>query len=186
VLATCILRGGVCARVKRSGHCYSPLSLPLSPRLVAAWLKDQLGKNLDMFASLSLASLAVISHMRQNLLVSSKLFSLPRLLPPIAAFRGDPAAIAHYVHASPDAQPAPMARVTRQFPVVAFVVWLLNGFPGQLALLTAYLWFVSKKQMVLTECVWMVTKACFGPAVLMIFLRCVLWLSRTSPAGLRM
>jgi hypothetical protein len=157
-----------------------------------------------MFAPLALASLAVITYLRQNLVISSSLFSLPRLLPPrvctrslwdtytggvadaaAGAFNPLPGAqtAAAPLHlptqaaAATDAQPQEMSFGSRSRDFFAYIVWLLNGLPGQLAALSIFLAFVSKTRIPVSTCyslgafttvqvVYCAFTACSLPAVL--------------------
>ena len=120
----------------------------------------------QLFAPLALAALAVLTYLRQNLIVSHRLLSPPRAFPPNLT---GGAARDYFTHlySAPDVPDAPLTDLRPLHRRLAMFAWLYNGFLGQGAIVAAYLAFIATPNMRFLECVGHVARAVLLPALAM-------------------
>jgi hypothetical protein len=131
---------------------------------------------LAMFAPLALASLGLITYLRQNLIISSRLIGPPRLLPPKSS--GTIVAEKYQENTSQRNNCCTSWRET--------VVWLFTGFPGQASIFMLFLALVSHKRMSVLTCLSICIRAVIAPASLMALYRLLSWIAQTSYASILM
>lgn len=125
---------------------------------------------IQMYAPLALASLALLTYLRQNLIISSRLRggSTLRLLPP----RATGVVAAQLTHdktgagAGASMAASPNGRAAHAGWKLTFVS-VLNGLPGQLLVFVLYLALVSHRRLPVWTCFTLVLKSVAAPAVLM-------------------
>jgi hypothetical protein len=153
-----ILKGQVEAAMQASAHAVD----------VAAAFKPGLGGRggfLDAeasatarFAPLALASLAVITYLRQNLVVRESL-GFFTWLGYAEAPRSDDSPFTHALRRTEGGQRASMR---------VWLLMLLTSLPGQLLAVVAYLAYVSHGRLTFTTCAWIVAYAVALPCAVMV------------------
>lgn len=139
-----------------------------------------------LFGPLALASLATVAILRQNIVVSHKLFSIPRFKLGALFSRSEPLPWQYDGRHAMDAHnrvgkaaagtpmPPPTSKTTLMERVAAslpHIVWLMNTLPVQLLVLSMYLAAVSIRDFTTVESVRAVASALAGPTVIMLVLR---------------
>ncbi|KAA0163094.1 hypothetical protein FNF31_02917 [Cafeteria roenbergensis] len=161
---------------------------------VAVWVGVHLAPDSDLagdkeamrgFAVMAVASLALVSYLRQNLIISEEITIRPRLLPPAAYEALAPdvagpgaadAATAPSVHALPGpASPSMRSGLHRALPMA---VWVLTGLVAQVAVFLGLCQLLTRNHLSLAAVVWRVCSACLVPAAAMGAYRLLLTLQR--------
>lgn len=146
-----------------------------SARAGAGSSSSYVAAGIQMYAPLALASLALLTYLRQNLIISSRLRggSTLRLLPPRATgvvaaqmMQGKAGAAVAASGAGAAIAASPNGRAAHAGWKLTFVS-VLNGLPGQLLVFVLYLALVSHRRLPVSTCFTLVLKSVAAPAVLM-------------------
>jgi len=143
---------------------------PLDGAAAAAQSARDIAAGLRMYAPLALASLALITYLRQNLIIARHLVGPPNVLPP----RGRGVLAAEAQAAGAGAAKGAARSSSWQMSLL----WLLNGLPGQALIFTVYLALVSRRRLDMLACLFIVLRAVAAPALLMLVFRGLVWLSQ--------
>jgi hypothetical protein len=149
-----------------------PLDSASAGAAAAAQSARDIAAGLRMYAPLALASLALITYLRQNLIIARHLVGPPNVLPP----RGRGMLAAEAQAAGPSAVKAAGRGSGSSWQMS--LLWLLNGLPGQALIFTVYLALVSRRRLDMLACLFIVLRAVAAPALLMLVFRGLVWLSQ--------
>jgi hypothetical protein len=155
-----------------------PLDSASAGAAAAAQSARDIAAGLRMYAPLALASLALITYLRQNLVIARHLVGPPNVLPPRG--RGVLAAEAQAAGAgaAKGAGRGSNGAVRNGSSWQMSLLWLLNGLPGQALIFTVYLALVSHRRLDMLACLFIVLRAVAAPALLMLVFRGLVWLSQ--------